>query len=96
MGLEEIKLKTAPALSRHKAEFAAVFGSYARGEERADSDVDILVRFSEAKSLLDLIGLEQELEEVLQKRVDLVTEKGLSPFLKPSILKDLKPIYGSR
>lgn len=72
-----------------------VFGSYARNENKQDSDLDILVAldYSLKPSLLDLIGVEQSLTDALGIRVDLVTEKSLHPYLKPYIEKDLKIIF---
>lgn len=62
--------------------FLGVFGSYARGEETPESDVDLLVRFAKGKSLLDLVRIERELSEQIGRRVDLVTEPSLSPYLR--------------
>ncbi len=69
-----------------------IFGSFARGENSEKSDLDILVEFGVKINLLDLIGIEQELSDVLGIKVDLVTEKGLHPYLKPYIEKDLKSL----
>ncbi|WP_026951058.1 nucleotidyltransferase family protein [Algoriphagus mannitolivorans] len=66
-----------------------VFGSYARGDQNKDSDLDILIDFKEKINLLELIGLEQELSELLEIKVDLITQKSLHPPLKPLIEKDL-------
>lgn len=66
-----------------------VFGSYARGDQNKDSDLDILIDFKEKINLLELIGLEQELSELLGIKVDLITQKSLHPPLKPLIEKDL-------
>lgn len=63
------------------AEYVAVFGSYVRDEETAGSDVDVLVRFAEPKTLLGLARIERELGERLGKPVELVTEAALSPYL---------------
>lgn len=77
--------------------FAGIFGSYSRGEERKNSDLDILIKFqSDDKSLIDLIRLENNLSDFLGKKVDLVTEEALSPLIRDSILSNLKPIYGER
>lgn len=61
--------------------YVAVFGSYARDEETQTSDVDILVRFSTRKTLLELARIERELADLLGKPVELVTEPSLSPHL---------------
>lgn len=70
-----------------------LFGSTARGEEREESDVDLLVRFSERKSLLDLIRIEEQFERALGRKVDLVTEGALSPYLRDRILRDSRVLY---
>lgn len=70
-----------------------LFGSAARGEARSDSDVDLLADFASRKSLLDLVRIEEEFEEVLGQRVDLLTEAGLSPYLKPRILEEARVVY---
>lgn len=63
----------------------ALFGSYARDEETPSSDVDILVRFSETKTLLDLARIERELGAMLGKPVELVTEPSLSPHVRDRV-----------
>lgn len=67
---------------------AGIFGSYAREEQRADSDIDILVEFKGKKSLFDLINLELLLQETLKKKVDLLTYNSINPLLKKKILKE--------
>ncbi len=69
-----------------------VFGSYARGDNTLESDLDILIDFQTRVNLLDIIGLEQELTEKLGVKVDLVTERSLHPNLRSYVLKDLKII----
>ena len=71
----------------------SLFGSYARGDFTPQSDVDMLVRFSKPKSLLDLVRVERELTKHIGKPVDLVTEDAVSPYLKESIKSNLKLIY---
>lgn len=88
--------KIRPVLKRFSVEKSALFGSYARGEETAESDVDILVQLPKGKSLLDLIQLKHSLEDVLQKKVDIVSYGGISPFLKDRILSESVPIYAKR
>ncbi|MEK6900290.1 MAG: nucleotidyltransferase domain-containing protein [Nanoarchaeota archaeon] len=66
-----------------------MFGSYARGEQKKRSDIDILIQVKRRKfSLLDLIGLEIELGKKLGKKVDLLTYKGINPHLKERILRE--------
>jgi len=67
----------------------AIFGSFARGEEHANSDVDILIDFNGQVDLLELIGIEQELSEQLGFKVDLVTMRSVNKLLKPYIEADM-------
>lgn len=80
-------------LRSHGAKRIGVFGSYARGDMNPESDIDILVEFSERKSLLDIVGIEQELSESLGIKVDLLTEKFISPYLIDRIKKETAVIY---
>lgn len=73
-----------------------VFGSMARGEAKKRSDIDLLVRFSKRKSLLATVKLERELSEALGRKVDLLTEAAISPYLRERILKELKVVYEER
>ena len=81
--------KTQPVLK------AWLFGSYSRGEERPDGDVDILVMLDQEAhvGLFKLSGMLLDLQDLLQKTVDLVTYKGLMPFASPSVERDRKLIY---
>jgi len=92
MGLEEIRNKIIPVLQRHDVKRAAIFGSFVREEQKEDSDIDILVEFKGDKSLLDLAGLKIELEEVLRRKVDVLTYNSLHPLLKDRILQEQKVI----
>ena len=71
----------------------SVFGSVARGEATKESDIDLLVHFSKPKSLLTIIGLEEQIEAIIGKSVDLLTEAALSPYIRESIVQDLVVIY---
>lgn len=71
---------------------AAFFGSIVRGEMTDESDIDILVEFEGHKSLLDLAGLKLDLEDALERRVDLLTYRSLHPMLKDRILAEQVPI----
>jgi len=70
-----------------------VFGSMARGEATNRSDIDLLVKFSKRKSLLALVKLERELSTILGRKVDLLTEAAISPYLRERIMHDLQVIY---
>ena len=70
----------------HGARDVRVFGSWARDAVRPDSDVDLLVRLDAGRSLLDLIAIKQDLEDLLGLPVDVVTEAGISPYLREQIL----------
>ena len=94
MNREEIFDKIVRILKRRGARKIAIFGSYARGEEAPDSDVDVIVEFSGRKSLLDLVGIELELSDELGNKVDLLTEKSISPYLIDRIRNEMVVIYG--
>lgn len=66
-----------------------IFGSYARNEQKHSSDIDILVDFKRKTNLIDLIGIEQELTELLGMKVDLITLRSVNEQLKSFIQKDL-------
>ena len=72
-----------------------IFGSMARGEAKKKSDIDLLVRFSNRKNLLAIVRLERELSEVLGRKVDLLTEASISPYMRERALKEMKVIYGN-
>ena len=71
----------------YKVKELGVFGSYARGEQKKSSDLDILVRFNPSATLFDFVGLGNYLEEKLKMKVDIVSEKGIRTELKSSIIK---------
>ncbi len=83
-----------PILHANGVEYAAIFGSAARGQTTPNSDVDILVRFNKPISLLDHIGVAQELEDILRQKVDLITEQSLNKYVVPNVKKDLIVLYG--
>ena len=72
-----------------------IFGSVARGENTENSDIDILYQFKETVGLFNLVRIKDSLEEKLNKKVDLVSEKYLHPKLKPYIMNDLTIIYSN-
>jgi predicted nucleotidyltransferase len=77
---------------RHGATEVRVFGSVARGEAGPDSDVDLLVKMAPERSLLDHVALWQDLEDLLGRKVDLVSEKALHRLMRDQILKEAVPL----
>lgn len=94
MDIEDIKQKVAPVLKKHNVSYAGIFGSVAKGNDRPDSDVDILVKFQKTPGFFGYLELKEALEAVLGKTVDLPTTRSLNKNIKDEVYKDLVPIYG--
>ena len=86
--LKKLKQKIAKILKNNGIKKAGIFGSYARGEQKKLSDVDILIKTPKKTDLYDFIGIKQELEDALHKRVDLVDYKLIRPEIRDRILQD--------
>jgi len=86
--IEEVKRKIMPVLRRHQVKRAALFGSVVRGEMKENSDIDILVEVDNDLSLLDFIGIKQEIEDMLARRVDLVEYEAIKPIIRDTVLKE--------
>lgn len=86
--LAQLKPKIAEVARKYGASNVRVFGSAARGEDRADSDIDILVSLDRGRTLLDLVGLEQDLTKLLERRVDVVVDGGISRYIEHRILSE--------
>jgi predicted nucleotidyltransferase len=86
MTLEDIKQISIPILKEAGVTRSSIFGSYTRGDQNKDSDIDILIELSPGNSLFDLVSLQLKLEKSLQKKVDLVEFDGIKPQLKNYIL----------
>lgn len=93
--VDQVKLEE--MCRKYQVEFLGVFGSVARGQQRSESDVDLLVRFSpDAKiGYFKLYEIEKNFSKILNNPVDLVTEESLSPYIKDRVFSDLRPIYGN-
>ncbi|HLC32093.1 MAG TPA: nucleotidyltransferase family protein [Candidatus Nanoarchaeia archaeon] len=85
--LEKIKAKIIPILKKNKVKKAGIFGSYARGEQTKNSDVDIIIELPKNIGF-GFVGIAYQLEEELGKKVDLITYKSLHPLLKKRILSE--------
>lgn len=79
-------------VARYGAHDVRVFGSVARGEDDRESDVDFLVELEAGRSLLDLGGLQMELEDLLGCRVDVVTVRGLKARIRERVLREAMPV----
>jgi predicted nucleotidyltransferase len=74
--------------AKHGARNVRVFGSVARGEADEESDIDFLVEMEPGRSLLDMGGLLMELRELLERDVDVITERGLKPRIREQVLRE--------
>lgn len=92
MTVNEVKEKTAPILRRYAVARAAVFGSVAVGKDTSKSDVDILVAIPRAYGLFEFIGMKNELEDALGKKVDLIEYGAIKKAIRENILKSQIPI----
>lgn len=81
---------------RYDVDRLAIFGSFARGESTARSDIDLLVEYSRPKSLLQHVALERQMSAALGRKVDLLTEAALSPYLRDRILREARVVYKAR
>ena len=72
----------------HGARNVRVFGSLARGDGGPGSDLDILISLEPRRSLLDIVAIKQDLEDLLGRKVDVVTEAAINPYIRDQIMKD--------
>jgi predicted nucleotidyltransferase len=95
--LERLKGKIVPILAPYGVKRIALFGSVARGEETESSDVDLLITFEEPRprpiGLFTWVRLERELSELLERPVEMVSEKALKPLIRPYVQRDLIVLY---
>jgi predicted nucleotidyltransferase len=87
-----LKILKNEIVKTYKAEIIGIFGFYARGEQRENSDMDLLVRFLEGATLFDLVGLADFLEEKCKVKIDIVSEGAIREELKDQILKEVVAI----
>lgn len=94
--IQSIRRRAVPILRRYGVSKAAVFGSFARGDQRKKSDIDLLIRARPTMSLLELIGLQYDLEDQLGRSVDVVTYRALHPRIRDRVLREQVLIYEKR
>jgi len=92
VSVADVKAKAVPILRRHGVRRAGLFGSVTSGEDRPESDIDFLVELDGQQSLLDIIGLKQELEEALGRSVDVVEYEAVKPVIRERVLGESVPI----
>jgi predicted nucleotidyltransferase len=78
--------------AQYQVQSLEVFGSFVRGEEKADSDLDLLVTFDEVPTLFRFVGLENTLSDALGIKVDLVMKDSLKPNIGKRILEEARPV----
>ena len=91
MKLQELKQKRAEIISiaeRNGGRKVRVFGSLARGDSGVASDVDFLIELEPGRSLLNILAIKQDLEDLLQRNVDVVTESAVSPYIKDDVIRE--------
>jgi len=94
LNIETIKTKAVPIFKNYGVNQAYIFGSFARGEQNQDSDIDFLIEYDPNVdfTLFELVELKYALEEAFQRKVDVVTQGALSKYIRPYVLKDRKAI----
>ena len=90
--VEELRRMTPALKRRYPIREIGVFGSYVRGEQTEESDLDVLVEFDDRVTLIDFAGLQQDLSDALGMNVDLVMRSALKPRIGKRILAELVPI----
>lgn len=90
MDLNKLKVSRSQILAiaaKYGAHNIRVFGSISRGQGTSSSDLDLLIELEQGRTLLDIIAIKQDLEELLGCKVDVVTKEAISPYMRDSILK---------
>jgi predicted nucleotidyltransferase len=87
-GLAAKKEEILDVVHRHGGRNVRIFGSRARGEATLDSDVDILIDLEAGRSLLDIVAIKQDLEDLLGCSVDVVKEAAVSPYIREKVLSE--------
>ena len=86
--LKEILPKIVKTLKKYNVKKASIFGSYIRGEQTKNSDVDIIIQPKKGLGLFNFVGIKLELEDELGRKVDLLTYKSINPYIKKNIEKE--------
>ena len=92
--IKKILIRNKRILKKYKVNKIGIFGSFATGKTKKKSDVDLLVEFEDMIDLFDFVHLNDEIQQILKNRVDLVTPDTIKPDIKPKILKEVEWIEG--
>jgi hypothetical protein len=92
MTLNVLQQKIKTVLNKYPVSKAALFGSFARGEENGDSDIDILIQTSQPISLFDILKIERELFKVTKRKIDILEYSAIKPTIKQNVLRESLPI----
>lgn len=86
--LDQHRAQIIRVASAHGARDVRVFGSFARDAQRTESDLDLLIDLERGRTLLDLVAIKQDLEDLLGRDVDVVTQRSLSPYIREQVLRE--------
>jgi hypothetical protein len=92
--IKKVLIRNKRILKKYKVNKIGIFGSFATGKTKKKSDVDLLVEFEDMIDLFDFVHLNDEIQQILKNRVDLVTPDTIKPDIKPKILKEVEWIEG--
>jgi predicted nucleotidyltransferase len=90
--IEEHRQQMVTIAMAHGAKSVRLFGSFARGTATAQSDIDLLVEMETNRSLLDIIAIKNGIEDLTDRKVDVVTKNALSPYISDQILRTAQPL----
>lgn len=82
-----------PVFEKYGITYAAIFGSFARGEAKETSDIDLMVRLGKPMGMIDYMKFINSLESVTKRKVDVLTEKSLNKHIAPYVKSDIQTIY---
>ena len=92
--IKKILVRNKRILKKYKVNKIGIFGSFATGKTKKRSDVDLLVEFEDMIDLFDFVHLNDEIQQILKSRVDLVTADTIKPYIKPKIMKEVEWVEG--
>jgi predicted nucleotidyltransferase len=92
--IKRVLLSNKKILKKYKVNKIGIFGSFATGRTKKKSDVDLLVEFDDIIDLFDFVHLNDEIQQILKNKVDLVTPDAIKPYIKPKILKEVEWVEG--